>query len=70
MFQYEVFPYGEVSSTSVIAVDPVWKNYFHWLAFKKILDEVGLSQYSCNRKYFVLKHINYTYRCCCENSVK
>lgn len=49
LFQYQVFPYGDPClTTSGMAVDPVWQKYLHWLVFKKILDEVGISQYSCN----------------------
>lgn len=72
MFQYEVFPYGEVSSTSAIAVDPVWKNYFHWLVFKKILDEVGLSQYSCNIFIYIVtaRHFRMElFRLLCSNTL-
>lgn len=49
LFQYKLFPFGNAClKTSEMAFDPTWQKYFSWLVFKKILDEVGISQYSCN----------------------
>ena len=28
--------------------DPQWKTFFTWMTIKKVIDEIGMSQYSCN----------------------
>ena len=47
LFQYNVYG-NPCLKTSEIAFDPTWQKFFKWLMFKKILDEIGISQYSCN----------------------
>lgn len=56
MLQYHLFPHGNMCmSTSDIEKDPVWKQHFIWLTLKKIIDEIGLSQYSINIVISVIK---------------
>jgi hypothetical protein len=46
--QYRI-PAGDQTLTVVeIGVDPTWKTFFNYFTAKKIIDEIGLSQYSCN----------------------
>lgn len=56
MLQYHLFPNGNPClTTSAIEQDLVWHQHFVWLSLKKIIDEIGLSQYSINIVIYFIK---------------
>ena len=44
--------------------DPQWQAYFRWNTIKKIIDEVGMSQYSCNIFIYLLTAKKFRYEFC------
>ncbi|XP_022330457.2 mu-type opioid receptor-like [Crassostrea virginica] len=46
--QYRIPPGDEKLSVTDIGKDSTWKTFFNYFTAKKMIDEVGLSQYSCN----------------------
>lgn len=46
--QYRIPTGDQTLSVIEIGTDPTWKTFFDYFTAKKIIDEIGLSQYSCN----------------------
>ncbi|XP_061192673.1 rhodopsin, GQ-coupled-like [Saccostrea echinata] len=46
--QYRIPPGDQTLSVSEIGTDSTWRAFFDYFTAKKIIDEIGLSQYSCN----------------------
>ncbi|XP_062569858.1 C-X-C chemokine receptor type 5-like [Saccostrea cucullata] len=46
--QYRIPPGDQTLSVREIGSDSTWRSFFDYFTAKKIIDEIGLSQYSCN----------------------
>ena len=58
------YDYGDLSMSPLrMSEDPQWQRYFTWVKLKKIIDEIGMSQYSCNIFIYLLtaRHFRYEF---------